>query len=64
MIQSPWETATALLTTEREGVRSYERFDADVHAADRRSADHRGRHPELFVSVLLVRGRTSNDPGA
>ena len=65
MIQSPWETATALLTVEREGVRRYERFDADVDAADRRGADHRGRtFPNVYVSVLLIRGRTSNDPGA
>ncbi len=46
MIQSPWETATALMTVEREGVRRYERFDADVHAADGRGADHRGGHSE------------------
>ena len=46
MIQSPWETATALLTVEREGMRRYERFDADVDSADRRGADHRSRHPE------------------
>ncbi len=70
MIQSPWETATALLTTEREGIRTHKEFqltstqqtvsvpitDADI--------------PNLFVSVLLVKGRTSttlekdgSDPG-
>ncbi|HXW08325.1 MAG TPA: MG2 domain-containing protein [Vicinamibacterales bacterium] len=59
MIQSPWEQATALVTTEREGIRSHRRFtltstqesipipiaDADI--------------PNLFVSVLLVKGRTT-----
>ena len=64
MIRSPWETATALLTVEREGVRRYQQFaltstqqtvEVPVTADD---------IPNLFVSVLLVRGRTSNDPGA
>jgi alpha-2-macroglobulin len=63
MIQSPWESATALLTVEREGIRQHKRFaltstqqtvevpitDADI--------------PNVFVSVLLLRGRTSKDPG-
>jgi hypothetical protein len=62
MIQSPWERATALVTTEREGVRSHRQFtltstqqsvpipvtDADI--------------PNVFVSVLLVKGRTSPAP--
>jgi hypothetical protein len=61
MIQSPWEQATALLTTEREGVRTHRRFaltstqqavtvpitDADI--------------PNVYVSVLLVKGRTKVD---
>ncbi|TAK15863.1 MAG: hypothetical protein EPO35_06385, partial [Acidobacteria bacterium] len=63
MILSPWESATALMTVEREGVRSYRRFaltstqqtvDVPVTEAD---------IPNLYVSVLLIRGRTSNDPG-
>ena len=70
MVKSPWENATALLTTEREGIRSHKEFqltstqqtitvpitDADI--------------PNLFVSVLLIKGRTStaldkdgSDPG-
>ncbi len=70
MIKSPWEQATALVTTEREGVRTHKRFaltssqqsisvpitDADI--------------PNVFVSVLLVKGRSKDatpddgsDPG-
>jgi alpha-2-macroglobulin len=58
MIKSPWEHATALVTMEREGVRSYRTFtltstqesitvpvtDADI--------------PNVYVSVLLIKGRT------
>ena len=61
MIQSPWEQATALLTTEREGVRTHRRFaltstqqtvtvpitDADI--------------PNIYVSILLIKGRTQAD---
>ena len=36
MIKSPWEQATALLTVEREGIRSHIDVRAHVHAADRR----------------------------
>ena len=58
MIQSPWEQATALVTTEREGIRSHRQFaltstqqsiDIPITEAD---------IPNLFVSVLLVKGRT------
>jgi uncharacterized protein YfaS (alpha-2-macroglobulin family) len=58
MIKSPWEHATALVTTEREGVRSHRTFtltstqqsitvpvtDADI--------------PNVYVSVLLIKGRS------
>ena len=36
MIKSPWERRTALLTTEREGVRSHRTLRAHLHAADGR----------------------------
>ena len=66
MIQSPWEKATALLTVEREGVRSHTQFaltstqqtvTVPITAAD---------IPNIYVSVLLVKGRTKVDgpPGA
>ena len=71
MIQSPWERATALLTVEREGIRTHTEFTltstqqtvtVPITAAD---------IPNLFVSVLLVKGRTpaprtnadTSDPG-
>jgi uncharacterized protein YfaS (alpha-2-macroglobulin family) len=70
MIQSPWEQATALLTVEREGIRSHSQFaltstqqtvTVPITAAD---------IPNLFVSVLLIKGRTpaaatedTSDPG-
>ena len=58
MIQSPWEQASALVTTEREGVRTHRQFaltstqqsiDVPIGEAD---------IPNLYVSVLLVKGRT------
>src|SRR5207245_5508785 len=61
MIQSPWERATALLTVEREGIRSHSTFaltstqqtvSVPIAAAD---------IPNLFVSVVLVKGRTKAD---
>src|SRR5207237_9398640 len=61
MIQSPWEHATALLTIEREGIRSHTQFTltstqqtvtVPITAAD---------IPNIFVSVLLVKGRSKAD---
>jgi hypothetical protein len=69
MIKSPWEEATALLTVEREGIRSHSTFKltstqqtvtVPISAAD---------IPNLFVSVVLIKGRTkaevddTSDPG-
>ncbi len=58
MIQSPWEQATALVTTEREGIRTHRQFmltstqqSIDIPVTD---ADI----PNVFVSVLLVKGRS------
>jgi uncharacterized protein YfaS (alpha-2-macroglobulin family) len=58
MIQSPWEQATALVTTEREGIRTHRQFaltstqqSIDVPIAE-------GDIPNVYVSVLLVKGRT------
>ena len=58
MIQSPWERATALVTTEREGIRTHRQFalsstqqsiDVPIGEAD---------IPNVYVSVLLVKGRS------
>ena len=59
MIQSPWEQATALVTTEREGVRSHRTF---VLTSTQQSIDvpiTEADIPNLFVSVLLVKGRSA-----
>ena len=64
LVQSPWERATALVTTEREGIRSHRRvaitsmqdaIDVPITEAD---------VPNVYVSVLLVKGRTSADATA
>ena len=63
MIQSPWESATALLTVEREGVKRYERFALTSTQHTVEVALTEQEIPNVYVSVLLIRGRTSNDPG-
>ena len=63
MIQSPWETATALLTVEREGIRHYERFTLTSTQQTVEVPISEADIPNVFVSVLLIRGRTSKDPG-
>ena len=64
MIQSPWETATALVTTEREGIRSQRQFaltsTMQTVAVPITEADI----PNVFVSVVLVKGRTGAAPSA
>ena len=58
MIQSPWERATALVTTEREGIRSHRQF---ALTSTQQSVDipvTENDFPNLFVSVLLIKGRT------
>lgn len=61
LIQSPWERATALVTVERESVRSHrtleiasthDTIDVPITEAD---------VPNVFVSVVLVKGRTSGE---
>ena len=63
MIQSPWETATALLTVEREGIRQHRRFELTSTQQTVDVPISEDDIPNVFVSVLLVRGRTSQDPG-
>jgi uncharacterized protein YfaS (alpha-2-macroglobulin family) len=64
MIQSPWESATALLTVEREGIRSHRQFALTSTQQTVTVPVTEADIPNVYVSVLLVRGRTSNDPGA
>jgi uncharacterized protein YfaS (alpha-2-macroglobulin family) len=64
MIESPWESATALLTMEREGVRSHRRFQLTSTQQTVEVPVTEADIPNVYVSVLLIRGRTSNDFGA
>ena len=61
MIQSPWERATALLTTEREGVRTHRQFALTSSQQYVTVPITEDDIPNLYVSVLLVKGRTKDD---
>ena len=63
MVKSPWESATALLTTEREGVRTWKTFDITSTQQTITVPIAEKDIPNVFVSVLLVKGRTQKDPG-
>jgi alpha-2-macroglobulin len=63
MIKSPWESATALLTTEREGVRTWQPFELTSTQQTITVPITEKEIPNVFVSVLLVKGRTKQDPG-
>ncbi|HEV3484376.1 MAG TPA: alpha-2-macroglobulin family protein, partial [Vicinamibacterales bacterium] len=58
MIQSPWEQATALVTTEREGIRSHRQFRLTSTQQSISIPIGEEDIPNVFVSVLLIRGRT------
>ena len=58
MIQSPWEQATALVTTEREGVRSHRQFALTSTQQTISVPITEQDIPNVYVSVLLVKGRT------
>jgi uncharacterized protein YfaS (alpha-2-macroglobulin family) len=62
MIQSPWEQATALVTTEREGIRSHRQFALTSTQQSVSIPIGEGDIPNVFVSVLLVKGRTNAAP--
>jgi hypothetical protein len=59
MIQSPWESATALVTTEREGIRSQRQFPLTSTMQTVSVPITEEDIPNVFVSVVLVKGRTS-----
>jgi uncharacterized protein YfaS (alpha-2-macroglobulin family) len=69
MIKSPWEKATALLTTEREGVRTSKTFELTSTQQTVIVPITERDIPNVFVSVVLVKGRTKEgieeeaDPG-
>jgi uncharacterized protein YfaS (alpha-2-macroglobulin family) len=57
LIQSPWERATALVTTEREGIRSHRQFTLTSTQESVAIPVTEADIPNLYVSVLLIRGR-------
>ena len=70
MVKSPWENAKVLLTTEREGVRTHRTFDLTSTQQTVEVPITEADIPNVYVSVLLVKGRTeaftgedSSDPG-
>src|SRR5260370_38020117 len=69
MIKSPWERATALLTTEREGVRTWTPFELTSTQQTITVPITEKEIPNVYVSVLLLKGRTKegiedeSDPG-
>ena len=64
LIHSPWPRATALVTVEREGIRSHRSFTVtsmqDAVEVPVTEADV----PNVYVSVLLVKGRTADELAA
>jgi uncharacterized protein YfaS (alpha-2-macroglobulin family) len=62
MIKSPWETATVLLTTEREGVRTWKTFELTSTQQTISVPITDKEIPNVYVSVLLVKGRTKKEP--
>ncbi len=70
LVKSPWEKATALLTVEREGIRTYRTFTLSSTQETVRVPITEADIPNLYVSVLLVKGRSAaytgddtSDPG-
>jgi hypothetical protein len=61
MIKSPWEQATALMSIEREGVRSHSMFQLTSTQQTVTVPISAGDIPNIFVSVLLIKGRTRAD---
>jgi hypothetical protein len=70
LVKSPWESAKALLTTEREGVKIRRLLDVTSTQQTVEVPIGEEHVPNLFVSVFLVKGRTeafstedASDPG-
>jgi hypothetical protein len=70
LVKSPWEKAKALLTVEREGIRTHRVFDLVSTQQTVEVPIGEGDVPNLFVSVVLLKGRTEaytgedpSDPG-
>jgi uncharacterized protein YfaS (alpha-2-macroglobulin family) len=61
LIQSPWQRATALITMEREGIRSHRRMTITSTQDTVELPITKDDVPNVYVSVLLVKGRTSTE---
>jgi uncharacterized protein YfaS (alpha-2-macroglobulin family) len=64
MIQSPWEQATALVTMEREGIRSHRQFRLTSTQQSISLPITENDIPNVYVSVLLVKGRSNPPPAS
>src|SRR4029453_3226813 len=58
MIQAPGEGATAVVTTEREGIRSHRQFTLSSTQQSVSIPVSEDDIPNLYVSVLLIKGRS------
>ncbi len=70
LVKSPWDAATALVTTEREGIRTHRTFRLRSTQETITVPVGEAAIPNLYVSVVLVKGRTgavapadTSDPG-
>jgi alpha-2-macroglobulin len=69
LVQTPWERATALITLERDGISRYERVEITAARNTITVPISEADIPNVFVSVLLLKGRTDaegathDDPG-
>ncbi len=62
LVQSPFETSTALLTVEREGVIEHRQFELKGTAAAVQLPVKPEYLPNAFVSIMLFKGRTNAQP--
>lgn len=58
MIESPWEQATVLVTTEREGIRSHREFPLSSTQQSIEIPVTENEIPNVYVSVMLIKGRS------
>jgi uncharacterized protein YfaS (alpha-2-macroglobulin family) len=70
LVKSPWDDATALLTTEREGIRTHRTFRLRSTQETVTVPITEDAIPNLYVSVVLMKGRSgsyapddASDPG-
>jgi uncharacterized protein YfaS (alpha-2-macroglobulin family) len=59
LVQSPYESATALLTVEREGILEHKVFELKGTAPAIELPIKEDYLPNVYVSVMLIKGRTS-----